>query len=167
MPTAELVSVEEYLSSNFEPDAEYVEGRIIPRSMAQKAHSKMQSYLDRTLYQIGHPLGYEVFVEQHLLTRSDRPHYRIPDVCVTYGEPDEEIFTEPPFLCVEILSPDDSAVDLRAKVSEYLAFGVAYVWIIDPKTCAGEIHTRTAIERVENGIFRAGDIEVSTMPASR
>jgi Uma2 family endonuclease len=160
MATAQLVSVEEYLHSVYEPDAEYVAGRIIQRAVPQKPHSKMQSYLDRTLYEVGHPLGYEVWVEQRLRTQANPDHYRVPDVCLTRGEPAENIFTEPPFLCFEILSPDDAAVEVRAKVEEYLAFGVLYVWVVDPNTRRGEIHTRSAIQRVADGVFRADEIEV-------
>jgi Uma2 family endonuclease len=160
MSTTQLVSVEEYLRSAYEPDAEYVEGRIVHRSVPQKPHSKMQSYLDRTLYEVAHPLGYEVWVEQRLRTRPDPAHYRVPDVCVTQGEPAEDIFTEPPFLCIEILSPDDTAVEVRTKVQEYLDFGVNYVWVIDPTTHRGDIHTRKTIERVDDGVFRAGEIAV-------
>jgi Uma2 family endonuclease len=160
MAITELVSVEEYLHSTFEHDAEYVEGRIVPRPMPQKPHSKMQSYLDRTLYQVGHPLGYEVFAEQRIRTQTAPARYRVPDLCVTQGEPPEDIFTEPPFLCAEVLSPDDRAVDVWAKIREYLAFGVAYVWVVDPNTGKGEIHSPDGTERVENGRFRAGEIEV-------
>jgi Uma2 family endonuclease len=160
MPTTALVSVEEYLHSTFEPDAEYLEGRIVPRSMPQKPHSKMQSYLDRTLYQVAHPLGYDVWVEQRVRTQADPPRYRVPDVCVTFGEPDEDIFTAPPFLCVEILSPDDTVVDVRAKVREYLAFVVPYIWVVDPQTSTGEVHTPDGIQRVENGRFQAGEIAI-------
>jgi len=160
MPIAQLASAEEYLHSVYEPDAEYVAGRIILRPVPQKPHSKMQSYLDRTLYQVGHRLGYEVWVEQRLRTQADPDHYRVPDVCLTLGEPVENIFTTPPFLCVEILSPDDTAVEVRAKVEEYLAFGVSCVWVVDPNTRRGEIHTRSAIQRVADGVFRAGEIEV-------
>ena len=132
MATTQLVSAGEYLHSNFEPDAEYVDGKIVHRSLPQKTHSKMQGFLDRTLYTMAHPLGYEVWVEQRLQTKSDPARYRVPDVCVTLGEPAEEVFTSPPFLCVEILSPDDSALELRLKIDEYLAFGVGFVWIVIP-----------------------------------
>jgi Uma2 family endonuclease len=63
-------------------------------------------------------------------------------------------------LCVEILSPDDTAVEVRAKVREYPAFGVAYVWIVDRDTGTGEIHMPVGIELVEDGGFRAGEIEL-------
>jgi Uma2 family endonuclease len=160
MATTHLVSVEEYLHSTFEPDAEYVEGRIVPRALPQKTHSKLQTYFVETLCGIGRPLGYRVWVEQRIRTRRDPARFRVPDVCVTAGEPEEEIFIEPPFLCVEVLSPDDSAQELRIKIDEYLAWGVAHVWVVDPVSLGGELHERDRIERVRNGRFRAGKIEV-------
>ena len=160
MGTTHLVSVEEYLHSVYEPDAEYIEGRISPRSVPQKPHSKMQGYLDRTLYGVAHPLGYEVWVEQRLRTQPNPARYRVPDICVTLGEPPEDVFTEPPFLCAEILLPDDTAVEIHTKVEEYLAFGVEYVWVIDPSARTGEVHTRSGIQRVDNGVFNAGEMKV-------
>jgi Uma2 family endonuclease len=160
MAITTLVSVEEYLHSTFEHDAEYVEGRIVPRSMPQKPHSRMQVCLVRMLYQAAHPLGYEIWTEQRVRTQTAPARYRVPDLCLTLGEPPEDIFTDPPFLCVEILSPDDTAVAVWAKVREYLAFGVAYVWVVDPNTGNGEIHSPDSIERVENGRFQAGEIGV-------
>jgi len=160
MATTQLVSVEEYLHSTFEPDAEYVEGRVVTRPMPKKPHSKMQGYLDRNLYEVAHALGYEVWVEQRIHTKQNPARYRVPDICVTVGEPGEDIFTTPPSLCIEILSPDDSAVEVRSKVDEYLAFGVSYIWVIDPIALGGEIHTADRIERVRDGYFKAGLIEV-------
>ena len=134
MAATAQVSVEEYLHSTFEHDAEYVEGRIVARSEPQKAHSKMQARLVRRLSAAGDPLGYAVWLEQRILTQRAPARYRVPDLCVTQGQPSEDVFTEPPFLCVEILSPDDTAVEVWAKVREYLAFGVA--------TCGSWIPTR-------------------------
>ena len=160
MATTHLISVEEYLHTSFEHDAEYVEGRIVYRSVPKKPHSKMQSFLDRTIYGIGRPLGYKVWPEQRIRTQVNPARYRVPDLCVTFGEPDEDIFTEPPYLCIEILSPDDVASEVSAKANEYLAFGVPYVWVVDPVSLSGEIRTRDGIERAIDGRFRAGAIEV-------
>jgi len=44
----------------------------------------------------------------------------------------EEIPTIPPFLAIEILSPDDHPVAMMAKVHAYLSMGVEWIWIIDP-----------------------------------
>lgn len=161
MATTHLVSVEEYLHSTFEPDAEYVEGRIVYRSMPKKPHSRMQTYLIVTLHALVQPGGrYRVWDAQRIQTKTSPARYRVPDICVTIGEPDEDIFTEPPFLCIEILSPDDSASELRAKIAEYRAMGVSYIWVVDPVLLGGEIYTRDRIEEVLDGVFRAGDIEV-------
>ena len=61
---------------------------------------------------------------------------------------------------MEILSPDDAAVEVWAKIREYLAFGVAYVWVVDPTSGEGEIHSADGAERVKNGRFRAGPIQL-------
>jgi Uma2 family endonuclease len=160
METAHLISAEEYLHTTFEYDAEYVEGRIVYRPMPTKPHSKMQSYLIWALYGKGRTVGFEVWPSQRIRTRPNPARYRVPDVCVTFGEPEEDVFTAPPFLCIEILSPDDKAIEVREKVDEYLDFGVPYVWVIDPVTRLGEIHTRTGIEKIRDGKFKAGQIEI-------
>jgi Uma2 family endonuclease len=160
MATTHLVSAEEYLHTSFEHDAEYVEGRIVYRSEPKKPHSKMQAFLLLNLHGIGQPLGYRVWPEQRVRTQANPARYRVPDLCVTFGEPDEDVFTEPPYLCIEILSPDDVAAEVSAKADEYLTLGVLYVWVVDPVSLNGEIRTRGGIERVSDGVFRAGVIQV-------
>jgi Uma2 family endonuclease len=155
METTQLVSVEEYLRTEFEHDAEYVEGRIVERPMPQKPHSKLQAFLVRSLYD-----RVLVWPEQRVRTKAHPARYRVPDLCVTLTEPDEDIFTAPPFLCIEILSPESSASELRIKIEEYLAFGVSYVWVIDPVLRTGEIYTTTEIKRVRDGRFTAGELAV-------
>ena len=59
--------------------------------------------------------------------------YRIPDIAVTKQRPRGRILREPPFLCIEILSPDDRASRLEDKIDDYLRFGVAHIWVIDPQ----------------------------------
>jgi Uma2 family endonuclease len=81
-------------------------------------------------------------------------------LCVTQGKPAEETLTSPPFLCIEILSPEDSALELRMKIEEYLAMGVDYVWVIDPVSLTGEICTRDRIEKIVNARFSPGEIRI-------
>ena len=160
MATAQQISVDEYLHTSFEYDAEYVEGRIVQRPLPQKNHSRMQSWLIRALHAAGRQFGYRVWPEQRIRTQHQPARFRIPDVCVTEGDPNVEVFTTPPFLCVEVFSPDESTGELQRKIGEYLSFGVAYVWVIDPASQHGEIHTPDGIERIDSGHFTAGPIEV-------
>ena len=159
MATAQLISVEEYLHTSFEYDAEYVEGRIVQRPLPQRRHSMMQSWLNRTLHAAGRPFGYRVWVEQRIRTQWQPARFRVPDLCVTLGDPGVEIFVVPPFLFIEVLSPDESASGLQTKLREYLRLGVTYVWVIDPVTNTGEIHTSGGIERIDDGRFTAGPLE--------
>ena len=49
-----------------------------------------------------------------------------------------------PELAVEILSPSNTAAEMREKVTEYLRVGVRLVWIVDPETETVTIHTPDA-----------------------
>jgi hypothetical protein len=52
--------------------------------------------------------------------------YRVPDVCVyKQPAPRDPIPSTPPFIAIEILSPEDRMSRVRKKIDEYLAFGVA------------------------------------------
>jgi Uma2 family endonuclease len=160
MTTAQLVSVEEYLHTSFEYDAEYVEGKIVYRSLPQLNHSEMQGNLYSALREEGRSFGYKVWPELRIRTMRDPARFRVPDLCLTLGKPDEQILTSPPFLCIEILSPEDSALELRMKIDEYLAFGIPYVWVIDPTSGTGEIYTPDRVARITNGQITAGQVRV-------
>jgi Uma2 family endonuclease len=45
---------------------------------------------------------------------------------------DTTLIDGPPVLAVEILSPTDTQEEIHEKIDEYLAAGVALVWVIDP-----------------------------------
>ena len=47
-------------------------------------------------------------------------------------EPDA-YFEIPPDIAVEVLSPDDRRGPVRAKIKEYLFYGVPLVWLVDPE----------------------------------
>jgi len=51
---------------------------------------------------------------------------------VVLGEPDGQIFRQPPFICIEILSKDDRMTEMQQRINDYLARGVSYVWVLDP-----------------------------------
>jgi len=156
MASATLVSVAEYLSTTYDPDCEYLDGVIVERNLGERDHSTLQTEVAVILSHLRKALGINVYVEQRVQVTPTR--FRVPDICVTVGpKPMEQIFTQPPFLCVEVLSPDDRAAAIQEKIDEYLAFGVSYVWVINPRARRGYIHTPEGSREAKDGVLRTAN----------
>ena len=149
-----LVPVEEYLNTSFDDgDREYVDGVIVERNLGEKAHSKLQRKLVGFFVAHEGTLQSYCFPAQRVQVKATR--FRVPDVCVYIGaEPEEEVFRTPPFLVVEILSKDDRASDLQERIDDYLAFGVDFVWVIDPRRHTGTVHTAGGSWEARDGVLR-------------
>ena len=157
LPT--LVSVDEYLHTVYEPDCDYIDGLILERNVGEKDHCKAQWEILFYLRQRGKQ--WKIFAIQELRVQVSPTRYRVPNICVVAGpEPDEQILTSPPFLCVEILSPEDRMSRMQQKIDEYLTFGVRYVWVVDPHTRKAWIYTSEGIREVRDGMLRTQDPEI-------
>jgi len=126
------ISLEEYLRTSYEDgDCEYVDGEVVPKPMPPKSHSIVQRRLIVLFDNLSQTHPFHVFPE--LRERLSDVRVLIPDIAVYAGpEPQEEVPTSPPFIAVEILSPDDRVSYLMAKLRDYEAWGVAHIWVIDP-----------------------------------
>jgi Uma2 family endonuclease len=80
--------------------------------------------------------------------------FRIPDIVVTLGKPDEQILTRPPLLCIEILSPEDTVTRTNQRIREYLDFGVPAVWLVDPAEKTVTVYRSNNVEIVREGSVR-------------
>lgn len=149
-----LVSLEEYLRTSFDgPDREYVDGVIVERNVGEKSDSRMQRQLIEHFGRLRDTMGTHAFPEQRLQVAPTR--FRVPDLSVYLGrEPEEEIFSTPPFLVVEILSPRDRHSELMEKISDYLRFGVPWIWVMDPRTPRGWVYTADGGREAKDGILR-------------
>ena len=74
--------------------------------------------------------------------------------------PPEQVFIRPPLLCVEILSPEDRMSEILERVSDYLAFGVRYVWVLDPRTRRAHIYRSDGVHEMKDGILWTSDPEI-------
>ncbi|MDP2996708.1 MAG: Uma2 family endonuclease, partial [Bryobacterales bacterium] len=61
-------------------------------------------------------------------------------------------------LCVEVLSPEDRIAEMQERIDDYLAMGVEYVWMIDPRTRRAWSTTNDGSREAKDGILRAGDL---------
>lgn len=142
MSQATLVALEEYLGSSYDPDREWVDGELIERNMGETDHGGLQGLIVAWLVNRRKELGIFVFPEAR--TQISPTRFRIPDIAVTTRKAKGRLLTEPPFLCIEILSPEDRANRLEDKIDDYLRFGVAYIWIVDPRKRRAWEYTREA-----------------------
>jgi len=147
MPTTNLVSVREYLSTSYEPDCDYVDGVVLERNLGERDHGELQRALIVYFHTRRKEWGVQVFPEQRVQVSPTR--FRVPDICVVTGPtPAEQIFTSPPFICIEILSPKDRLQPMQLRVRDYLEMGVPYVWILDPATHEAYRCTFDGLQRV-------------------
>ena len=154
MGVTTLVSVEEYLRTSFpDADREYIDGRIVERNVGEVDHSDVQSSI---LHYLRTHYKKQTWASVEVRVQVKKNRFRIPDVTVVAGsKPTERIIRKPPAVAVEVLSPDDRAGDLEEKVNDYLAFGVSYVWVINPETRRAYIHTRKGSHEAKDGMLRA------------
>lgn len=133
MHTEERVSVREYRATVYRPDHDYVDGVIEERNLGERDHSRVPARLVAFFLNRERQFGICVFPEQRVQVKPTR--FRIPDACVVLGpEPDAQILTQPPFICIEILSRDDRMSDMHNRIQDHLDFGIPYIWMLDPKT---------------------------------
>jgi Uma2 family endonuclease len=130
-PTLPFVPVEEYLKSNYEPDREYVDGALVERNLGRLKHGHLQSLISAFFVVNGREHSLKIVTEQRIRVHDRR--YRIPDLAVMPADrKEDQALTEPPLLVFEILSPEDQFAELRRKIEDYRAMGIANVCILDP-----------------------------------
>ncbi|MGA3205529.1 MAG: Uma2 family endonuclease [Bryobacteraceae bacterium] len=164
MKATMLVPVEEYLRTTYRPDCDYVDGEVLERNLGERDHSKLQREFILYFGTRAKRLGIQVFPEQRVQVSARR--FRIPDVCVVVGrEPEEQIFREPPFICIEILSKDDSLIRVQNRIDDYLKFGVPYVWVVDPTDRRAWTYSLEGSREVKDGVLRTENPSIEVLLA--
>jgi Uma2 family endonuclease len=161
MSTAIHISLEEYLSTEYEPDCDYVDGAIEERNVGKNRHSRTQGLLTTWLGSREKEHGYKVLVEQRV--KVSRSRVRIPDICLVDAHDTDEVIQNPPVLCVEILSPDDRWDRIQERLTDFLSFGVPTIWIINPYTREAWIATSDApVAPAADGKLRCPALKLET-----
>jgi Uma2 family endonuclease len=155
-----MVSLQEYLRSSFSPDRDYVDGELQERNLGEWPHSRTQGRLYAFLFQREAQWGIRVVPEQRVQVNPTR--FRVPDVCaILASDPVEPIVRRAPFLCIEILSKEDTVSRLNERLSDYFQMGVRYVWVLDPLTRRAFCYTPGEMHEVLDGMLRTKDSEIA------
>src|SRR5271166_300182 len=103
LPNPPLVSVEEYLNTQYHPDMEFVDGVLVERNAGDWLHSLIQSNVLFAL-RCRYP---HLKVVPELRSSVTSTRYRLPDVCVLRAAPKTKYLLDAAFLMVEVLSESD------------------------------------------------------------
>src|SRR5262245_31331322 len=120
MSTIALVSEDEYLHTVYEADCEFEDGRVIERNWGDQDHSWLQAAIGAYFFSRRKLWGIEAYIAQRHRVRKGK--YMIPDLCVIQQpRPTEKVFSQPPLIWIEILSPEDRPIRVN-KVRQILEF---------------------------------------------
>jgi Uma2 family endonuclease len=136
MTTSAQMSMTEYLHSTFEPDAEYVNGEIEERNVGEYDHNAVQKAM--LLWFDLHDKEWRTRSVQEQRTRLRSGNVRLPDVSVFPRDlPIEQVYTRAQLIAIEVLSPEDRQSKVQERIADYIDFGVANIWFVDPKKRIG------------------------------
>jgi Uma2 family endonuclease len=138
MAIATLVPLEEYLSTSYEPDCDYLEGRLVERNVGEYNHSFLQGIILFAL----RALALRAYVELRFQIGDCR--FRVPDVlALAPGQKRSAKYqTDTPYIVVEILLPEDRISGLRERIQDYLGRRVPNIWVVDPAEPTLTVHER-------------------------
>lgn len=146
------LTVEEYLSTSYRPDCDYVDGHIEERNLGEYDHAYLQTLFVVLFAQYRETWSVRALSE--LRTKVGETRYRVPDVSVLKADaPKEQIITHPPLIVIEILSPEDRLGRFQDRIDDYIAFGVENIWILDPESRKAWTATSAGLHLVQNGEF--------------
>jgi Uma2 family endonuclease len=120
---------------------ELIDGRIVPMTPTGGEHAWIEANVAVVLREFTSPrgLGKVLVGEVGIFTRRNPDRVRGADVLFISNEryarwSNKAGFLDvAPDLVVEILSPNDAAMDFTEKLREYFAIGVRLVWVLDPR----------------------------------
>ncbi|HEY0796646.1 MAG TPA: Uma2 family endonuclease [Acidisarcina sp.] len=166
------ISLDDYLKSDYEPDAEYVDGQIEERPAGENDHAAWQGAIYEWFAQ--NKASWGIIPRVELRMRVAPTRYRVPDVTILErARPVERIVSHPPLAVFEVLSPEDTVRRMLRKFADYHAMGIQEIWLLDPETrvfsrySAGELSRRSefslGIKNIEFSLKRIEELVDSTV----
>ncbi len=154
---------EELLEITDRPMPELIDGQLVEREpLGQKADAVAANFLSAVhVFVKAHQLGvvngpqgsYQIFPD-------DPKKVRIPDVSFTRrerlseGQVAEGHGKVAPDLTVEVVSPNDLAIEVHQKVRDFLDAGVRLIWVAYPETSNVQVYRSDGTV----ALLRSGDV---------
>jgi Uma2 family endonuclease len=74
----------------------------------------------------------------------------IADVAAYRETPRDEIPTSPPFLVIEVISPDDRHQELLIKLKQYRAWGIEHIWVLEAELQEFHVYSEDGLVWVDS-----------------
>lgn len=104
-----------------------MDGQLEDRNVGERNHSKLQCKIQILL---SRTTNLSIFPAVRVRVSANR--VRVPDIAVYLTEPAKQVFVTPPYLVIEILSPEDRWSRMLSKLEDYLGMGCQNIWVFDP-----------------------------------
>ena len=135
---------------------EYVDGQFIEKNVSEQSSfvgtmsaSRLNVAADfgRLARVYGSDLSYRVWPDEpRRIRRPDCTVIRVERLAGLDADPGE--MTIPPDLCIEVISPGDTATEVNRKVEEYRRAGFGLLWVIDPLSRFVDVYAGGTIRRL-------------------
>jgi Uma2 family endonuclease len=157
---AALLTLEEYLRTSYRPDCDFVDDHLEERAKGETLHSLLQMELG--FWFRSHRAEWGLLALPEIRTRVSAKRVRIPDVAVVLEDEAlrEKVRTTPPLIAIEILSPEDRMPRVLLRLDDFLAMGIAHVWLFDPAERVAYTYTRWGLKLVETPRLALADSQI-------
>ena len=157
-PSKRMTEAEYLALPETKPYLEFVDGEVLEKAVPNNLHRRIVGQVDGRFYLYEKDHGGEFGPEGRARLRDGI--YRLPDTAYWTSERPAGNDSVPS-VAVEVLSPDDSHRDARARCRMYIEYGVVTVWLIDPVRRTAEIfgdgHDGTVL-RPPDGVLTSSEM---------
>ena len=131
------LSLEAFLALPDRDNHELIDGNAVPKMSPKRFHAGLQKSFIKLMDDWAIARGHFYPEWAVLLERDGEPWVPVPDLTYVSFERlsadwlEDEPCPVPPDLAIEIISPNQSFGMMAAKAADYIAAGVARVWVVD------------------------------------
>ena len=122
MASATLIPLSEYLKTSYRPDCDYIDGELKDRNLGEQPHG--HEFRAIVAFHLPNENRKElVYTRAHRrepCTDSVRPAFAfLTSRILRSSDPLDPIVRFAPYICIEVLSKDDTLMEIRTRVDEY------------------------------------------------
>lgn len=149
------MTLDQYLQTSFEVEADFVNGFLEPRNVGEYPHSSLKGQLASALSSFEQETGTVGVLGISLLVAPNR--VRICDVALLRrSAPSHHPISTPPLLCAEVMSSDDQLSQVERVLRDYVTMGVEHIWLLDPQARLAYTYDRKGLHPGEPELSVSG-----------